>query len=585
MSAHRQQVRKKRQVLERVVDVVKVIGKRGLSYRHVENEAAYKWDDCTLDHGNFLELILVIGKYDVSLKEHLDECMKKSKELHASSGTKEVLDRLKLDKAMCIGNSTDGASNMQGQYRGFSALMASQSPTHVHVWCYAHVLNLVLADTTGSVLESGSLFSLLNDVAVFIKDSYQRVILWDNEAQDKSHRRLSPIGETRWGSKHEAVEKVFGHFGKPTNSLFLETVLTLAAIEQQANQKPTIRAKARGFKEGLLKYETVLTAQIFLRVFELTTPLSKYLQTKGMEILSAHRMVIATQDSLKKITRDFTTVKAAADTFVKWGNENLEEREGGADIEVETSLPQKRTKKKKNMAGEMAQDEALSDALRAYEVNVHHSILDTASEAIHRRFMTHGTLFADLACLDPRNFDNIKMTDLPHNALQDLSKCLVKFDSRATVENLQSELKNFAGQWDRLKASHMEEYNTRTVEDGSAGEEQETDIVNKSCASCRNCPLCCFQVLRQFNMLSDAYHILGLAYKYLLTLSLTQVACERTFSTLKFIKSRLRSTLSGDKLETFLLMATEKDVLMGLDSDMIIDRVAEKSELMRKLLL
>ncbi|KAJ8402055.1 hypothetical protein AAFF_G00372900 [Aldrovandia affinis] len=389
MSAHRQQVRKKRQVLERVVDVVKAIGKRGLSYRHVENEAAYKWDDCTLDHGNFLELILVIGKYDVSLKEHLDECMKKSKELHASSGTKgrgslitllskttvnsvidsighliqetiasdiqkagmftvqldttqdvtsqdqcavvlryvteavherlvavvkchaatgeyfvdllsEVLDRLKLDKAMCIGNSTDGASNMQGQYRGFSALMASQSPTHVHVWCYAHVLNLVLADTTGSVLESGSLFSLLNDVAVFIKDSYQRVILWDNEAQDKSHRRLSPIGETRWGSKHEAVEKVFGHFGKPTNSLFLETVLTLAAIEQQANQKPTIRAKARGFKEGLLKYETVLTAQIFLRVFELTTPLSKYLQTKGMEILSAHRMVIATQDSLKR---------------------------------------------------------------------------------------------------------------------------------------------------------------------------------------------------------------------------------------------------------------------------------------------
>ncbi|KAJ8362303.1 hypothetical protein AAFF_G00384480 [Aldrovandia affinis] len=242
-----------------------------------------------------------------------------------------------------------------------------------------------------------------------------------------------------------------------------------------------------------------------------------------MEILSAHRMVIATQDSLKKITRDFTTVKAAADTFVKWANENLEEREGGADIEVENSLPQKRTKKKKNMAGEMAQDEALSDALRAYEVNVHHPILDTASEAIHRRFMTHGTLFADLACLDPRNFNNIKTTDLPHNALQDLSKCLVKFDSRATVENLQSELKNFAGQWDRLKASHMEEYNTRTVEDGSAGEEQEPDIVNKSCASCRNCPLCCFQVLWQFNMLSDAYHILGLAYKYLLTLSLTQI--------------------------------------------------------------
>ncbi len=43
MSAHREQVRKGRQVLERVV--VKIFGKRELSYRHMENEAAYTLDD------------------------------------------------------------------------------------------------------------------------------------------------------------------------------------------------------------------------------------------------------------------------------------------------------------------------------------------------------------------------------------------------------------------------------------------------------------------------------------------------------------------------------------------------------------
>lgn len=72
----------------------------------------------------------------------------------------EVLEHLKLDTSMCIGNATDGASNMQGRYRGFSALLASQSPNLVHVWCYAHVLNLVLSDTTQIVIESGSLFDL-----------------------------------------------------------------------------------------------------------------------------------------------------------------------------------------------------------------------------------------------------------------------------------------------------------------------------------------------------------------------------------------------------------------------------------------
>ena len=96
-----------------------------------------------------------------------------------------------LDKSMCIANATDGASNMQGQYKGFPALMTSQSPNYVHVWCYAHVLNLVLAETTQTNIESGSLFHLLNDIAVFIKDSYQGVILWENQTQDKSQTPLS----------------------------------------------------------------------------------------------------------------------------------------------------------------------------------------------------------------------------------------------------------------------------------------------------------------------------------------------------------------------------------------------------------
>lgn len=55
ISAHRDQVRNKRQVMERVINVIKVIGKRGLSYRGDEHERAYSLEDLTLDHGHFLE--------------------------------------------------------------------------------------------------------------------------------------------------------------------------------------------------------------------------------------------------------------------------------------------------------------------------------------------------------------------------------------------------------------------------------------------------------------------------------------------------------------------------------------------------
>lgn len=40
---HREQVKKRRQVLERVVEVVKLIGKRGLSYRQEHNEAKHDY--------------------------------------------------------------------------------------------------------------------------------------------------------------------------------------------------------------------------------------------------------------------------------------------------------------------------------------------------------------------------------------------------------------------------------------------------------------------------------------------------------------------------------------------------------------
>lgn len=45
MSAHRDQDGKRRQVLEPVVDVVKVLSRRSLIYRQVENEAAYALDN------------------------------------------------------------------------------------------------------------------------------------------------------------------------------------------------------------------------------------------------------------------------------------------------------------------------------------------------------------------------------------------------------------------------------------------------------------------------------------------------------------------------------------------------------------
>jgi hypothetical protein len=95
------------------------------------------------------------------------------------------------------------------------------------------------------------------------------------------------------------LTKVFGYFNNFDNSLFVELVTSLEEICKNSNIKPKARLKAIGFIEGLSKYKTILTAQIYLRIFNITTPLSKYLQGYGVNFICAFQMVTQTLDNLK----------------------------------------------------------------------------------------------------------------------------------------------------------------------------------------------------------------------------------------------------------------------------------------------
>ena len=59
--------------------------------------------------------------------------------------------------------------------------------------------------------------------------------------------------------------------------------------------------------------------------------------------------------------------------------------------------------------------------------------------------------------------------------------------------------------------------------------------------------------------------------KIALTLPLTSTSCaERAFSKLKLIKSRLRSTMKQERLESLILMSVENDLLEELDSENLV---------------
>lgn len=119
-------------------------------------------------------------------------------------------------------------------------------------------------------------------------------------------------------------------------------------------------------------------------------------------------------------------------------------------------------------------------------------------------------------------------------------------------------------------------------------QEEESELAKEHLVhkkTCKNCIFCCYQILWKYNLYATAYTELFLAYKFLLTLSITQVQCERTFSKLKYILKRLRSNLSQERVEEFIIMSCEKDVLYSLKNLDIIEYVAQSSNLMNKLLI
>ncbi|KAK7880457.1 hypothetical protein WMY93_032902, partial [Mugilogobius chulae] len=211
----------------------------------------------------------------------------------------------------------------------------------------------------------------------------------------------------------------------------------------------------------------------------------------GMELITAQRLVEGTEDALRKCSRGFGGVKRAADKFVLWANEKLGEKE--CDLVVSPSLTPRRIRKKKKMPGESAEDEILT-AEKGYEVSVHNVILDTVTDKIQSRFSSNAKLCADFAYLDPRHFSSVKANGLPDMALEEVSKCLLKFDSGATGTSLRAELCSLASQWDRLKMAPTEAYTVRTTTEDSEGEDSEeegetqnVDLENKSCSSCKAC--------------------------------------------------------------------------------------------------
>jgi len=87
----------------------------------------------------------------------------------------------------------------------------------------------------------------------------------------------------------------------------------------------------------------------------------------------------------------------------------------------------------------------------------------------------------------------------------------------------------------------------------------------------------------QYSFQSNLFCNLFIVYKFVLILTSTQVSCERVFSKIKIIKTKLRSTIKQENLGPLMMMAVEKYI--EFDREKLIDNVANSSSLLKELLI
>lgn len=234
----------------------------------------------------------------------------------------------------------------------------------------------------------------------------------------------------------------------------------------------------------------------------------------------------------------------------------------------------------KKMPGELTSDERPDlSAEKRFKIETYNFILDIMIKSMEKRFVNNSELLKDCICLDPKNFKNIK-SGLPENSLLKLAEL-----TKISVHILISELQQFAIQFDSITKNFNDTFSKNDLSfDNESDSEPELNIDHSlECNTCNNCLRCAFNILYEIVQQSGSFNNIYLAYKFVLTIPCTQVTCERTFSKLKNIKTKLRSLISQDIMEALLMINIERDYVV--DKEIVVNTIAKSSSELSRLLI
>jgi hypothetical protein len=237
--------------------------------------------------------VMVDGTQDVSRKEQMSVCVRYvDKELYPHEhfiglyeppGTTgeilakcvlDVLLRLQLPISALRGQTYDGASNMNGQYKGCQALICEKQPLALFVHCGAHCTNLVSQTVSEAVIVRDAMASLQELWALFSQSIKCRTAftkITESDLVSGKCQQIRPLCPTRWLVRVAAIQALVNQYRQ-----VLECLEEMSA----ASSGPSVSARASGLLAQLSKGVTLLAFNMALKVFGILEVLNRSLQSR-----------------------------------------------------------------------------------------------------------------------------------------------------------------------------------------------------------------------------------------------------------------------------------------------------------------
>lgn len=211
-----------------------------------------------------------------------------------SNTLKDSFNDMMLNLQNCCGQGYDGASSMSGEFQGCAARIIAEYPHIPYVHCVSHSFNLAVSDACKISIIKNSL-GAINEIINFFRNSVKRQAKLNDAVSEIrieiKKKRLQKFCETRWVERFDSIITFTDFFEPIFNAL--ETILDSGNDESSK--------KAFMLQQTVKNGGFIVSMIVINEVFSLAQPLSTSLQTKNIDLISAVNLADGLNSLLKEM--------------------------------------------------------------------------------------------------------------------------------------------------------------------------------------------------------------------------------------------------------------------------------------------